>query len=107
MGSTVDATRGQLRLTTIPTPSGARQSAVFSGTTFRVASAIATKHLAEYVRKHSSSGEFPTSPIAGAVEQAQRQGLRSGRNFGRYGDFELGIDAKDNVIYHLVYRPSR
>lgn len=77
-----------------------------AGSSYRV-HPNATKHLAEYARKHSSSGEFPTSPIAGAVEQAQRQGLRPGRNFGRYGDFELGIDAKDNVIYHLVYRPGR
>lgn len=49
----------------------------------------------------------PEEGRRGAVLRAQRQGLRPGRNFGRYGDFELGIDAKDNVIYHLVYRPSR
>jgi len=41
-----------------------------AGSSYRV-HPNATKHLAEYARKHSSSGEFPTSPIAGAVEQAQ------------------------------------
>ncbi len=67
----------------------------------------ATKHLEEYVNAHPGSGEFPTGPIAGAVEQAQSRGLNAGRNFGQYGDFEIGIDARDNVIYHLVYKPGR
>ena len=84
----------------------------------------ATKHMEEYARwsrqetgvadnlqnrtqRHGTggTGEVPVSSLAGAVEQAQVQGLRPGRNFGITGDWELGIDTSDNVIFHAVYRP--
>lgn len=86
----------------------------------------ATKHMEEYARwsrqetgiadnvqnrtqRHGTggNGEVPISTLAGAVEQAQVQGLNPGRNFTRIGDWELGIDTNDNVIFHAVYRPSR
>ena len=70
----------------------------------------ATKHMAEYAlgaagKGVSASGEFPISPLAGAVEKAQAAGLQAGRNFITVGNWELGIDTNGNVIYHAVYRP--
>jgi hypothetical protein len=87
----------------------------------------ATKHLGEYVRGYgpgrkgkpgvasepgwptSGTGEFPMSAIANAIESAQRRGLKpNARNFDRYGDhgeYEIGVDTKDNVIYHFKYSP--
>lgn len=64
----------------------------------------ATKHMAEYATS-TGAGWMPTSPFAGAVETAVQQGLAPGRNFLQVGDWELGIDTTDNVIYHAVYRP--
>lgn len=64
----------------------------------------ATKHMAEYATS-TGAGWMPTSPFAGAVETAVERGLASGRNFLQVGNWELGIDTTDNVIYHAVYRP--
>ncbi|MBD2028252.1 S8 family serine peptidase [Leptolyngbya sp. FACHB-711] len=79
----------------------------------------ATEHLDDYVYRakrdrypvaqpgRAPSGEFPLSPLAAAIEQAQAQGLKPGRNSITVGAWELGIDVKtnENVIYHAVYRP--
>jgi RHS repeat-associated protein len=64
----------------------------------------ATEHMAEYATS-TGSGTFPISSLASAVEEAQGIGLHFGRNFLTVGNWELGIDTSDNVIYHALYGP--
>jgi hypothetical protein len=44
----------------------------------------------------------PASPSPPDMEQGL---LGPGRNLFTIGDWELGIDTTDNVIYHAVYIP--
>jgi hypothetical protein len=65
----------------------------------------ATKHLDEYAAS-TGAGSVPITPMAGAVETAVQQGLFGpGRNLITVGDWELGIDMANNVIYHAIYKP--
>jgi hypothetical protein len=65
----------------------------------------ATRHMAEYAIS-SGAGGFPFSSLASAVETAMSRGLTAGRNVVQVGDWELGIDMPDRVIFHAVYRPG-
>lgn len=72
-----------------------------SGQTFSV-HPNATKHMEEYARSMSTAP--PVSSFAGSVETAIADGLAPGRNLLQVGPWELGIDTKDQLIYHAVYR---
>ncbi len=69
--------------------------------------ANATKHMVEYAAKRGLPNMPPITAIASAIEEAQEKGLlKPGKNFLKVGDWEIGIDTNEHVIYHLVYKPK-
>ncbi|WP_317496461.1 hypothetical protein [Haloechinothrix sp. LS1_15] len=95
---TVTNVEGRRHGTLVP----ARFDLTVENVTFRVHQ-NATKHIAEYARSHGTAP--PISSLAGSVEAAIQGGLKRERNSVRIGPWELGIDGRDNVIYHAVYKP--
>ncbi|MGH2511006.1 MAG: hypothetical protein ACRDHZ_26890, partial [Ktedonobacteraceae bacterium] len=78
------------------------------GDTSYYVNANATKHLAEYALSKTQRGGFSMLALATAIEKAQEDGLLkagTGKQFFKIGEWELGIDTTEHVIYHIVYRP--